>query len=195
VGVLDDAIRQHLELKRQRGADPGEVKREEDEALGKVVTTRGTAAAPADDPDVSVEESPPQDQDSTVHQPTAAFDPAEVAEALGEPSAEAETEPEPEVEVETVTEPEPEPAAEIVIEPEPEVEPVAEPQHDEDVESDPAEPDEGPAPPTQDPVAEDAVPEDGSEHDELEDTPGFLEDAPEHDKLWFEQKPPKDFDF
>ena len=31
--------------------------------------------------------------------------------------------------------------------------------------------------------------------DELAETPEFLEDAPEHDKLWFEQKPPKDFDF
>jgi hypothetical protein len=32
-------------------------------------------------------------------------------------------------------------------------------------------------------------------HDELEDTPEFLQETPEHDRLWFEQKPPKDFDF
>ena len=31
--------------------------------------------------------------------------------------------------------------------------------------------------------------------DVLEDTPEFLEDAPEDDDLWFEQRPPKDFDF
>jgi hypothetical protein len=31
--------------------------------------------------------------------------------------------------------------------------------------------------------------------DALEETPDFLEDAPEDDDLWFEQKPPKDFDF
>jgi hypothetical protein len=31
--------------------------------------------------------------------------------------------------------------------------------------------------------------------DLLEDTPDFLEDAPEDDNLWFEQKPPKDIDF
>lgn len=31
--------------------------------------------------------------------------------------------------------------------------------------------------------------------DVLEDTPEFLEDAPEDDNLWFEQKPPKDIDF
>ncbi len=33
MGLLDDAIRDHLELKRLRGADPGEVAREEREAL------------------------------------------------------------------------------------------------------------------------------------------------------------------
>jgi hypothetical protein len=37
MGLLDDAIREHLELKRLRGADPGEVIREEHEALGPVV--------------------------------------------------------------------------------------------------------------------------------------------------------------
>jgi hypothetical protein len=29
----------------------------------------------------------------------------------------------------------------------------------------------------------------------LEETPDFLQETPEHDKLWFEQKPPRDFDF
>ena len=33
MGLLDDAIREHLELKRTRGADPGEVLRQEREAL------------------------------------------------------------------------------------------------------------------------------------------------------------------
>ncbi len=31
--------------------------------------------------------------------------------------------------------------------------------------------------------------------DPLEATPDFLEETPEHDRLWFEQKEPKDFDF
>jgi hypothetical protein len=31
--------------------------------------------------------------------------------------------------------------------------------------------------------------------DPLEGTPDFLEETPEHDRLWFEQKQPKDFDF
>ncbi len=40
-------------------------------------------------------------------------------------------------------------------------------------------------------------PEPGTQHHEdvLEDTPDFLEETPEDDQLWFEQKPPKDFDF
>jgi len=43
------------------------------------------------------------------------------------------------------------------------------------------------------PPGPDYDPDTGHE-DVLEDTPDFLEDAPEDDKLWFEQKPPKDFD-
>jgi hypothetical protein len=38
-------------------------------------------------------------------------------------------------------------------------------------------------------------PETGSHDDVLEDTPEFLEDAPDADDAWFEQRPPKDFDF
>ena len=36
MGLLDDAIREHLELKRRRGADPGMVAREERDALAPV---------------------------------------------------------------------------------------------------------------------------------------------------------------
>ena len=50
----------------------------------------------------------------------------------------------------------------------------------------------------EEPDAEPAEPErfstDDREDDVLEDTPDFLEDS-EDDELWFEQKPPKDFDF
>jgi hypothetical protein len=37
-------------------------------------------------------------------------------------------------------------------------------------------------------------PKEPGHEDVLEDTPDFLEDAPEDDELWFEQRPPKDFD-
>jgi hypothetical protein len=39
-----------------------------------------------------------------------------------------------------------------------------------------------------------AAPEAPAE-DVLEETPEFLEETPEQDRLWFEQRPPKDFDF
>jgi hypothetical protein len=38
-------------------------------------------------------------------------------------------------------------------------------------------------------------PEEETGDDVLETTPEFLQDAPEHDRLWFEQRPPRDFDF
>jgi hypothetical protein len=34
-----------------------------------------------------------------------------------------------------------------------------------------------------------------SKEDVLEETPEFLQDAPDHDRLWFEQRPPRDFNF
>jgi hypothetical protein len=37
MGLLDDAIREHLELKRRAGADPSEIARTENEALAPVV--------------------------------------------------------------------------------------------------------------------------------------------------------------
>lgn len=33
------------------------------------------------------------------------------------------------------------------------------------------------------------------EHDLLEETPDFFEETPEHDKLWFDEAPPRKFDF
>ena len=35
----------------------------------------------------------------------------------------------------------------------------------------------------------------GEAEDVLEETPDFLQETPEHDRLWFEQKPPRDFDW
>jgi hypothetical protein len=43
---------------------------------------------------------------------------------------------------------------------------------------------------------EEIVEDEGEEgEDVLEETPEFLRESPEHDRLWFEQRPPKDFDF
>jgi hypothetical protein len=45
MGLLDEAIRDHLELKRRRGADPGEIAREEREALEPVFPDEPRPAA------------------------------------------------------------------------------------------------------------------------------------------------------
>ncbi|HEX4464164.1 MAG TPA: hypothetical protein VH042_05945 [Solirubrobacterales bacterium] len=85
---------------------------------------------------------------------------------------------------------EPEPAAEIETEPEPELdEPDESGEEPESEEYEAPETAEEPAP-----VAE-SEPEPAHEEDVLEETPDFLEETPEDDQLWFEQKPPKDFDF
>jgi hypothetical protein len=42
MGLLDEAIREHLELKRRRGADPGAVAREEHDALAPVLADDAT---------------------------------------------------------------------------------------------------------------------------------------------------------
>ncbi len=46
-------------------------------------------------------------------------------------------------------------------------------------------------------TAEEPPPPATSEDDEdvLEETPDFLQETPEHDRLWFEQRPPRDFDW
>jgi hypothetical protein len=51
-----------------------------------------------------------------------------------------------------------------------------------------------PPPPHHEP---DIVPADDEPdvEDLLEETPDFLEETPEHDRLWFEQRPPRDFNF
>ncbi len=45
-----------------------------------------------------------------------------------------------------------------------------------------------------DPESDDEDEDRDREDDVLEDTPDFLENS-DDDELWFEQKPPKDFDF
>jgi hypothetical protein len=51
MGMLDEAIREHLELRRTRGADPGEVARKEQEALGPISSAQ--AATPEGYPPVA----------------------------------------------------------------------------------------------------------------------------------------------
>jgi hypothetical protein len=105
VGQLDDAIREHLELKRLRGADPHELSLQEREALGAAtcageplpqvrvrrVTTRRTdapRAAPVSTeaaPAFEWEEPPVRRPDPVLDQETAELDMQAVL--AGQPSA------------------------------------------------------------------------------------------------------------
>jgi hypothetical protein len=168
MGLLDDAIREHLELKRKHGADPDNVARQEQEALGQ-------------------------------GGPRAEF--AQTAEPEGGPSAEfAQTEePEGVAEAEAAAKAETRADAEDALAdgdpgiPEEPSEGHAgeapgydeDPWLDEDADEVPAE--ESLEPRTQQRPAGD--------EDVLEETPDFLQETPEHDRLWFEQKPPRDFDW
>ena len=51
MGLLDDAIREHLDLKRRRGADPSEVERAEREALGPVRRVQAPEMGEVDEAD------------------------------------------------------------------------------------------------------------------------------------------------
>jgi hypothetical protein len=145
MGLLDDAIREHLELKRQHGANPEEVARQEREALGPARAAAEPAAEPAE---------PAETPDETAAVAASDELPA------GEPG--------------------------IAEEPSPGHEAGA-PGYDEDpwLEEEPAPPPAESPPPAEDAGAEDV----------LEETPEFLQETPEHDRLWFEQKPPRDFDW
>src|SRR3954454_16852098 len=169
MGLLDDAIREHLELKRRRGADPGELERQENEALGPA--RRGEFAKPEG------EDAPPEPAPQPAEEPPAEKAAAEVPLAT-EPAAAATPPPEPLAEVPAVEEP---PEAEPWLD-EPDEVPV-----DDALEHQPT-----PRAPDPDVVEPDPEP-DGE--DVLEETPEFLQETPEHDRLWFEQKPPRDFDF
>ena len=280
MGILDDAIKEHLELKRQHGADDSELKQLEDEAFGAAERPGDEGSTP--DP---LAEAPTEFMAQPDLEPEAAAEAApealapEADEAPGRRSGRSEIadlqEPPPSRPDESAMEHEavpmpPEPVGEPEISTGPtteEREAIAEqptemfdieeelgtsqveaPSEEELVEEGIEEPRLAPVDPLagldedaagaegEDEYEEDddfwdekrlsdeldqaleapseveaddeeavfeAEPEPEAEiqpparpdEDVLEETPDFLEEAPEDDQLWFEQKPPKDFDF
>jgi hypothetical protein len=156
MGSLDDAIREHLELKRQRGATDDEVKRQEEEAFG-----RGRRPAP----------EPASVDDPVAPDDALAPDELEAAEpqSNGQPGEQQEPSP--------AFEPEPFEPDEVPAEESLQPEMTVRDARDETEDSDEAGENKSPA-----------------SADPLEETPEFLEGSPEEDRLWFEQRPPKDFD-
>jgi hypothetical protein len=165
MGLLDDAIREHLELKRRHGAAEDEVRRQEQEALGP--PRRGEVPEPLAPPEPEAPYEPELEADEDLAAEPPDTEERPVAPDASRPAAVA--------------------ASDIL--------------YDDDAWLD--DPDDLGAPPAAvpppEPAAEappQAVPApDGEEEDVLEETPEFLQETPEHDRLWFEQKPPKDFDF
>ena len=251
MGLLDEAIRQHLELKRQHGASDEELQMQEQEALGPVrrepveppppeggepslEPALGEDAEPtplADagaDPSV-LEEAPPDPTTDAPPYDELPADPADTEPPYHEPPLdpgveEPEYDAEPSVDLageepaydelapeafnepaEPFTEPTPEgDAATEALRPEVDLdstdagdtpsrgfEPVAEPPVADFAPAGSFAPGEGVAPAEGVEDEED----DEDEEDVLEETPEFLQETPEHDRLWFEQKPPRDFDF
>ena len=224
MGVLEDAIREHIELKRRHGAAEDELRDQEAEALGPLDgrtrrkppprpkprpsrPRRANAVArrsqPPDEPEVGMPFDAAAEDDPDLHpdegagaepvleeEPFVTDEPIEVVEAevVEDPVEEAEGLVEEPVDV--VEEP-----VEVIDEPEAIEEPLAD------------EPVTEVASPFEEPFSEDLPPEDGEprpagaapgeeeDEDVLEETPEFLSETPEHDRLWFEQKPPRDFDF
>lgn len=239
MGLLDDAIREHLDLKRRRGAEPGEVERAEREALGPV--RRGPEEGPSK-PDHQFEGEPSfaydhEDDEGGWDRQLAQEPERSDAQPLVEASQRSDErfEPNPVPESYLADDPfvadEPPPVAErsweedrvreeariregdrfshsgtgAIPPPHAAQTPVPRvPGGDEHLAPETAEYDveralSKPARIDRDDGLEEA-PEPRGPHtpdgdDVLEETPEFLQDAPEHDRLWFEQRPPRDFDF
>src|SRR4051812_43301835 len=71
MGLLDDAIREHLELKRKHGADPEDVARQEQEALGPGKRNEFATAEPEFEPEPDPE--PPLQAPEDAEEPPAAI--------------------------------------------------------------------------------------------------------------------------
>lgn len=192
MGLLDDAIREHLELKRLRGVDPGEVARDERDALGPVQRRSGhsTDSGAEFDSDSSADQSSSETGTRTSPSPS----PSAVAgvDASGETHLGQET-----VEINMEAE-----LADIArtessgAEGEAPIGDVGqasgEPGDSLEWEM-PGDPDREESPREAEPGEREA--DDGHIEDVLEETPDFLRDTPEQERLWFEQRPPRDFDF
>ena len=172
MGLLDDAIREHLDLKRRRGGDPAEIERLEREALGPV--RRGPEAGVRD------------------------------RRGEGHPAYEEELERDEGFEEETRSEKAAPPTAHAGRDqpstPDQSRQRDVPPEYQSEA-SGGAEPPPVQKSPTPHPGGETVEYDVAAEHrsregeDMLEETPEFLQDAPDHDRLWFEQRPPRDFDF
>jgi hypothetical protein len=226
MGILDDAIREHLELKRTHGASETEIKQKEDEVFGEPRAEVAPPPAPVDEhtqlltpdevPDAGshavddLEPLQPAPEDPyAVHPgddpvpdldaPTEAYDMSHAAEAGAGMLEPHEVEPGPPSGPHRHHDDDEQHPALVDHDHIGGEEHPPEPVFRQSAEAPTAPPDDAPVgdPPVESPDIDEPTPEptEGDDEDVLEETPEFLQDAPEHDRLWFEQKPPRDFDF
>lgn len=189
--MLDDAIREHLEIKRLRGADPGDVAREEQDALGPVrrkgegehsgvedgepKSMAEAAGSFSPDPESAVAASNPGQETIEINMEAELAAETEFGEAGkargGEQSAS--------VAYRAHAPGATEDSLEWELPGDLLDETASEAGEASEVDSRVAD-DHGTAEPVE---------------DVLEETPDFLRDTPEQERLWFEQRPPRDFDF
>jgi hypothetical protein len=216
MGLLDDAIREHLDLKRRRGADPAELERAEREALGPV--RRKGDVATADYPVDADEALAVEAQDAPAGSSPMAYDQDEHDDwaSRDDELAMPELEPEPPRRSRrSLTEDDADHnqprglAARFGLR----GRRSEEDEHAELESDEPPLPEDDAtrvhrsndaraartSPPIDDATAEQNIagahPAQDEDEDVLEETPEFLQDTPDHDRLWFEQRPPRDFDF
>jgi hypothetical protein len=160
MGLLDDAIREHMELKRLRGADPSVLARQEQDALGPVVRESEDEEQTFEDGDggheIALGNDGHGDLPGDESGPSAAHPAGSDFANVGQETAE--------LDMRTVLDEQHEVA-------------------DRAGQIDSAGLGGGPG--------EDLKPVE----DVLEETPEFLRDTPEQERLWFEQQGPRDFDF
>ena len=203
MGLLDDAIKEHIELKRKHGAAEEELRRQEAEALGPARRDFAQDPAAAVEPEPAPDAAPvPSDDAGGDYEPAAPAGWLD-EEPDGEPFAEVAPAAAPAEPLEHAAEAaDPVPAQDPLPAPELEEEPESEPEPERAAAPEPAARREEPVrsqTPTEGFPAlsrdDEASTSDDADEDVLEETPDFLQDTPEHDRLWFEQKPPRDFDF
>jgi hypothetical protein len=176
MGLLDDAIREHLEFKRLRGADPGEVAREEEEALG--AAHRGQDFGPDSSPDTHADGPLGEGGDAREEEGSAAVVASLASDGLvptGQETAE--------LDMRTVLatggvagEDMPGDSLEWEVPSHSSGESPGEAHDDNELTGTASASTEG-------------------VEDVLGETPDFLRETPDQERLWFEQQPPRDFDF
>ena len=159
MGLLDEAIREHLDLKRRRGADPAEVERAAREALSPArrqpesLVARGFVAQALDGPPPSLYDQHASDAwYGNSYEDDDRGEEAPRSDAVGNRLGALASGPPP------------------------------------------MEPEDLVGQETVEYSVEEEI-EDESRADMLQATPEFLHDAPDHDRLWFEQRRARDFNF